>query len=340
MPEPNPDPSTARGGAVTHGEGGLIHACVLDGRGGGRFGGWEVVRAWKPEDGILWVHLDFSTVGAREWLEKESGLDAIARSALLASESRPRSVLRGDALLVDLRGVNLNPGAQPDDMVSVRLELQGQRIITARRRRLRTLQDVREKLERGEGPTDTGDFLVAVADGLLLRMADAFAALDDRIDGIQERIPKDAGASLRSEIADVRNQVIALRRYMAPQREAIARLQVEKAPWLTPLHREQLRELADRTTRRVEDLEAARDRASVSHEELSGRMAEQMNRTMYILSLVASIFLPLGLLTGLLGINVGGMPGADEGAAFWIVCLLLVVLAVGQFLWFKRRNWI
>ena len=319
---------------------GLLFACLLDGKGGGRFGSWELVRDHQAEDEILWVHLDLAEPGARAWLQEESGLDKITCSVLLADESRPRAVLRGEALLVNLRGVNLNPGSQPDDMIALRVGLEGHRIITVRRRRLKTLQDIREALERGDGPKDVGDFLIAVIDGLLLRMADSFAALDDRIDDVQERIPSDAGASLRTEIADIRNQVIALRRYMAPQRDAVSRLQAERVAWLTPLQREQLRELADRTTRRVEDLEAARDRASVSHEELARRMAEQMNRTMYVISLVTSIFLPLGLLTGLLGINVGGMPGAESNVAFWLVCVLLVVLAIGQFWWFRRRSWI
>ncbi len=78
----------------------------------------------------------------------------------------------------------------------------------------------------------------------------------------------------------------------------------------------------------------------MAHEELSGRMAEQMNHTMYILAIVAAIFLPLGLLTGLLGINVGGMPGADDGAAFWLVCGFLVLVAIGLVWLFRRMKWL
>ena len=68
------------------------------------------------------------------------------------------------------------------------------------------------------------------------------------------------------------------------------------------------------------------------------RRAETMNRQMLILSVVAAIFLPLGLITGLLGINVGGIPGADNPWAFAIVCVLLVVLGALQFWWFKRNG--
>jgi zinc transporter len=259
---------------------------------------------------------------------------------MLARETRPRAVARDDALLVNLRGVNLNPGAEPDDMIGLRVELEGKRVITVRRRKLKAIRDLQKALKQGRGPTDTGDFLIDLIDALLRRMATAFEALDARIDAVQERTPTDPSAALRSEISEIRNQVISLRRYLAPQREAVSRLQIEKVSWLNALHRERLRELADRTMRRVEDLEEARDRAGVAHEELTSRMAERMNQTMYILAIVAAVFLPLGLITGLLGINVGGMPGADDSSAFWIVCAMLVVLAGLQMWLFKKRRWL
>ena len=65
-----------------------------------------------------------------------------------------------------------------------------------------------------------------------------------------------------------------------------------------------------------------------------------MNRTMYILSIVAGIFLPLGLLTGLLGINVGGMPGTESKIAFTVVCVFLVVVAGVEYWIFRRKKWL
>ena len=106
------------------------------------------------------------------------------------------------------------------------------------------------------------------------------------------------------------------------------------------MNKARLRESADRVTRYVEDLDSARERAAVIRDELEGRLAEQMNKTMYVLSIVAAIFLPLGLLTGLLGINVGGIPGAENPLAFWEVCLLLVFVGVLQALLFWKMKWI
>ena len=105
------------------------------------------------------------------------------------------------------------------------------------------------------------------------------------------------------------------------------------------MDRLRLRESADRTTRFIEDLDLARERAVVVQEELLSRLSEKMDRTMYVLSIVAAIFLPLGFLTGLLGINVGGIPGADFKGSFLIFCIFLVLI-VGLQIWiFKRKKW-
>ena len=79
-----------------------------------------------------------------------------------------------------------------------------------------------------------------------------------------------------------------------------------------------------------------REKAAVIQDSMTTLLAERMNRTMLVLSIVAAIFLPLGLLTGLLGINVGGIPGTESPYAFWIVVLLLIVIGAGQ-IWLFRK---
>jgi len=65
-----------------------------------------------------------------------------------------------------------------------------------------------------------------------------------------------------------------------------------------------------------------------------------MNKAMYVLSIVAAIFLPLGLLTGLLGINVGGIPGTENEWAFTLVSLVLMAIAIGLVVWFRKIKWL
>jgi zinc transporter len=141
---------------------------------------------------------------------------------------------------------------------------------------------------------------------------------------------------LRGELADIRRVSIVLRRYMFPQRDALSTLEIEDLPWITGHDRSRLREATERMTRLGEELDAIRDRAQVVHDMLMDMRAEVMNRQMLLLSVVAAIFLPLGLITGLLGINVGGIPGTEYPWAFWVVCFLLVLIGSAQ-LWLFRR---
>jgi len=147
-------------------------------------------------------------------------------------------------------------------------------------------------------------------------------------------------AELRPHLAKIRRQIVGQRRYIAPQRDVLMRLQNERQDWLDDKAKSRIRELMERTARFVEDLDFARDRAAIIQEELNNRLSEQMNKAMYVLSIVAVIFLPLTLLTGLLGINVGGIPGAENKWAFLFVSLLLVVVALLLIGLFRRIKWL
>jgi zinc transporter len=319
---------------------GLIFAYQLDGRGGGRPVAWDEIRAWRPDAGLLWLHLDYEGPEVQRWISEESRLEPVIAEALTEQETRPRSFADHDGLFVILRGVNLNPGADPEDMVSIRMWIEEHRVITLRRRRVMAVEDLRKSVDLGKGPTDAGEFLVAIVDQLILRMSDVLSDLDESVDSVEEALLEAESAELRPKLADARRQSIGLRRYLAPQRDVISRLQAEHVSWLDEMDRAHLREVADRTTRYVEDLDSARDRAAVAHEELNSRLSEQMNHRMYALSVIAGIFLPLSFLTGLLGINVGGIPGTDSAVAFTLVCVGLVALAGVQGWLFRHLRWL
>ncbi len=319
---------------------GLVFAFALDGRGGGRDLGWQEIRNRRTEEGVLWVHLDYAGSETRRWIEEESGIEPVVREALLAREPRPRSFAFRDGLLVILRGVNLNPGADPEDMVSIRLWIEGGRVVSLRHRRVMAVQDLRTAILSGDGPVDAGEFLVDLTDRLTNRMGSVLAETDDEVDALEDEVLEGQSYELRAQIGEIRRKIISLRRYLAPQRDVMSRLQGERVSWLDEMDRAHLRESGDRTTRYVEDLDSARDRAAVAQDELNSRLSEQMNKTMYVLSIVAGIFLPLGLLTGLLGINVGGIPGTENRWAFAVVCALLVGIAVLQAWFFRKMRWI
>ena len=243
-------------------------------------------------------------------------------------------------MLVILRGVNLNPGADPQDMVGVRVWLEPNRIVSLRHRRLMAVSDLRDAIEAGAGPTGPGDFLYRLSDRLIDRMGPVVDQLDDRVDELEDAVLTEHSAALRTKIGEIRREAISLRRYLAPQRDVMSRLPMEQASWLEAGHKAHLREIADRTLRYVEDLDAARERAAVTQDELNNRLADQMNRTMYLLTIVAAVLLPPSLITGLFGINVGGMPGVENIWAFTAVVLGLITIGVVEVILLRRLKWI
>lgn len=319
---------------------GLLHAWELDGKGGGRALNWgEVAQPAADAAHWQWLHFDYSAPDIQAWMRTSSDLSELTVSALLQPDPRPRCVAADDGLMVFLRGVNLNPGSDPEDMVSIRLWVGARRVISLRMRRLLSVDDLNAAIRSGNGPATPGHFVVMLTDRLQERMRTIVEALHDQVDALEDEVIGASGPEQREQIAGIRRQTIAMRRFLSPQREALNRLSAERAAVLSDADRLSLREEYDHVTRMVEDLDAARERAAVIHESLASRLAELTNQRMYILSIIAAIFLPLSFVTGLLGINVGGIPGSDNPAGFRDVALLLLVVGGGIWGLFRWRGW-
>jgi len=320
--------------------GGLLHALVLDRNGGATPIEPGAIQNWRPEDGLLWLHLDVAEHPPREWMQTILGLKPFVVEALNADETRPRSLEVGNNLLTVLRGVNMNPGDDPEDMVSVRLWIERDRIISTRRRKLLSVQDVKAHLERGTGPKTSGDFLAQLIGRLADRIGDFVDAIEDRLSAIEEAESDDPVQVRRRSLADLRRQIAAVRRFVAPQRDALDRLYRNPGNVLSDAESNRLREEADRVTRYLEDLDLARERAVVLQEELMNELAQLQNTRMYVLSVVAAIFLPLTFVTGLLGMNVGGLPGIDSPRGFLIALIVMVATSALILIYFRFRKWL
>ena len=319
---------------------GLVHGLVLDGKGGARPITLEQVADWSPDQGLLWLHFDYTNEQAQQWILENGELDHAAAEYILAEETRPRSLVVNDSMLVALRGVNLNPGSDPEDMVSIRVWMDKHRILSTRLRTLVSVNEIVEALQQGRGPATAGEFIAELAEHLAFRIEATITDIEEKMDLIDEQNITEGVQVNRRELADLRRDAILLRRYLAPQRDVMLRLGMERTDLFDNDDRMHMRETADQLIRLVEALDTIRDRAAVTYEELSSRHAEEMNKRMYVLSVVAAIFLPLGFLTGLFGINVGGIPGAGDSMAFFIFVGIMVVVVIAQILLFKWRKWL
>lgn len=318
----------------------LICSYILEEDGGSREPHMADLEKPSHSDGLLWSHWNWATPETRDWFEEKSGLDQVIIDAFLAEETRPRLSQYKQGTLVILRGVNLNPHSDPEDMVSIRIWIEKKRIITARRLKLLAIDDLKNLIQQQSGPTTPGEFVTLIANLLFDRMEFVISSILDSIDELEEKILEAPGADLRSDIVKIRRQLIILKRYIAPQREVLNQLCTFSEKLFSLENRNYLHEDMHRLTRFIEDLDAGRERCSVMQDELSNRISETMNKNMYILSIVAAIFLPLGFLTGLLGINVGGIPGAENPIAFWVFCSVLIAIVIAGLGWLKWKRWL
>ncbi|MBD1551990.1 zinc transporter ZntB [Pseudomonas typographi] len=322
---------------------GLVHALVLDGQGGARWLRYGELHALQLAPGhSLWLHWDRGHPLAQAWLRDNSGLSEFVCDLLLEENTRPRLLPLPDAeLLLFLRGVNLNPGAQPEDMVSVRIFAQAQRVVSLRLRPLRATDELIGQLMAGKGPRTASELILYIAQHLTERVQDLVGGLSDTLDEEEERI--DADDRYQPEhngLLQLRRRAAGLRRFLAPQRDIYGQLARAKLPWFAADDGDYWNELNNSLTRYLEELELSRERVALLLEAEDRSLNERMNRTMYRFGVITGIFLPMTFLTGLLGTNVGGIPGASNPYGFFVTCALLLLLAAAEWWMFRRLRWL
>ncbi|MFQ2165041.1 zinc transporter ZntB [Aeromonas hydrophila] len=313
----------------------VIYGLTLDGRGGMQP---LEVGSEIPAKQPGWLHLDYGNPEAARWLLQTPLLNDAARESLLGQSNRPKLVRMGETVLLILRGINHNKDHRPEEMVALRIYITPDLIISSRRRPLLSEQDVFNQLKLGGGADTPADWLVEICDALTDRAGEFVEELHDQILDLEEMVlMRDLPANGR--LALIRKQLIMIRRYLSPQRDLVARLANEKISWLDEDDRRRLLDIADRLRRWLDDLDAGVARTAVLADEINNLMAEATNRRAYQMSVMALLFLPASFLTGLFGINLGGIPGAESPTAFWIFCGSLVALATGLAVWLKHRRW-
>ncbi|MFM9978467.1 MAG: zinc transporter ZntB [Sphingomonadaceae bacterium] len=286
---------------------------------------------------LVWVHFDGESEAVDQWLAAR-GIDHVVRSALLASETRPRMDGVDGGAILNLRGPAAGPGEHPDLLASIRLWVTQGWVVSVTLRTLPALDATAKALLAGH-VRDPGDLVSVLAMQITAELDPDVAALGDTLDDCEEIFSAANALALRRRIGRTRAKAIAYRRFVAPQRIALERLAMVETGWLNDDDRLHLREAADRAARMAEELEAIRERAALIHEQLTDLRAELIETRTLVLSIAALVFLPLTFLTGLLGMNVEGIPFASEPWAFWGITVLCLVVAAGVAFYFIRARW-
>lgn len=291
-------------------------------------------------DGFVWIHLEGKDEADLAFLKQRSDIPDVAAGALAATETRPRCDRVDDGAILNLRG----PGdLDPDDsdrLVSIRFWVTRTGVTSLSRRHLLATPIVLAKMEAGK-VLDPGDLVAAYAWAISTQLDPEVAALGDTLDKVESELDEARSLyPLRRTITAVRSAAIGFRRFVAPDRDALRTLVDLDFDWLGEDDRLHIVDAADRFARMAEELEAVRERAALLHEQITDLRAEQIDQRSLLIAVVAFIFLPLTFITGLLGMNVEGIPYAHEAWSFWGVVAFCVLVALGVLAWFTWRKWL
>jgi zinc transporter len=145
---------------------------------------------------------------------------------------------------------------------------------------------------------------------------------------------------VRERLKLLRRRSVQLRRYLAPQRDALNRIEHDDAVWLTERDKLRMREVIDKLMRYIEYLDAIRDRTGILHDDLSTVISERIARNSNRLAALAALLLPPSVVAGLFGMNVGGIPGVSDTWAFAVIVVFVTVTSIATLWVLKQINWL
>ncbi|NVD08542.1 zinc transporter ZntB [Vibrio sp. JPW-9-11-11] len=288
----------------------------------------------QPIEANNWYHCQRDQPGLRQWLMENHISEGVIDS-LLADDTRPRfESYDDDSFLIILRGINLNQGSEPDDMLSLRILWHQGALISTRKVPSRAVSTLINQLEQGKGPKSLDAVLVSMMNGINRLIADFLTPIEDKINELEgeEQINLDTLNLLHFRL-------LKLRRYLKPQRYVFEDLISAE---VTPLEAQktQVKNGLDLILRINESIEFYMDQINHQLANVAQRQSEVMNRNTYLFSIIAGIFLPASFFTGLLGVNIGGMPGVDSPTAFTVFCIALVVVSVAEVIILRKLRFI
>ena len=292
-----------------------------------------------PIDGAVyrWLHIDLADGMLARWCH--DNLPRQAARTLLAEKTRPRVDVDGDALLLTLRGINLNDGFEQADMVSLRLWVTPTVVVSVRRQRVFAMEDLSKQILNGDAPRNPMHLISRISGNLIGRVETVSLELEDLSDDLETHVYELDQPAPRN-LAPLRRQAIKMRRHIGPMADALRELSYLKLDHIPKDQRLRLRDIASSARRSLEELSEIQDRLTALADHLDMQQAVRLERNGYRLSLAASILLPMSVLTGLLGVNLGGIPGSDNPDAFWIFTGAMVVIAIVLTLILRWARWL
>ena len=281
-----------------------------------------------------WIDLDLAEAGAESWLVSQIEVGEDTLRLLLTEENRNRRIVVPEGLFLSLCYPS---GARDEDaedaVVCVVVLVTRERIVTLRRGRIPSLEGLWHSLRDSSEGLDSAWHVLAQ---LIIRLAFRVEVVLDQtareIDQLEDRVFEDDSQPPIDELGQLRRQLILDRRHITSMARLVEETVDDRVMGPDASSADELRGAVQAMTRLERTVEFFLERANLVQDQIQSLLSERMNTATLRLGVVATVFLPLSFLTGLLGINVAGMPGSHNPLAFWVVCALLTILALGAWI--------
>ncbi len=255
---------------------------------------------------------------------------------------RPKTEPYGDQLLVVVRMVRLN-AEQQIDTEQVSLVLGRNYVLTFQERYGDVFDPVRERIRnpagriRQHGP----DYLAyALIDTVIDAYYPALELIGDQLEVLEDEVVEDPKPSLLGRVQRLKNRLGNLRRGIWPQREAISSLVRDDYAVVSPEVRLYFRDTLDHCVQTTEVTEMYREMAAGLMNTYLSSIANRTNEVMKVLTMVATVFIPLTFIAGIYGMNFENMPELRWSWAYPVIWVIMLVVSLVMTAFFWRRGWI
>lgn len=299
--------------------------------------------AGKDTDGIgdvTWVDIDVSDEAGTNWLSTQSGLSDAVRSQLLHPGKFTRRESLEQGLLVNICSINPTGEAEGEDVITCGMFLEQNRVISVRSTKIAALEEVRSHVKAGTGPRTPLEFLGFTIVCVKKRLEPLITRMSEETAEMEARVLGDDVDSRSEDLNTFRREVFRVCRYLSPFQTLLRLIVSDPTINASDEERRALEGAAELLARYLTSLEDCRERTLLLHDLIEARVSQTMARATYNLTIVATVFLPLTFITGLLGMNVAGIPESHTPWGFWIVVGILLILAIGSYAFLFWKKWL
>jgi zinc transporter len=288
----------------------------------------RLVDCRQSGSGFVWLHFDGAHTSTRSWLGQNLDLPEEFLVILNESSRSTRVELLDHGLVAVLNDVVYNPQANASNQAATLWVCAGRNfLVSVRSRPLRSVDRLRTAVNAGEQFRSPFALLVHLlrdqADVLVGIIRDTSGWVDELEDSfLQDRLPN------RNALGTLRRDLVRLQRLLAPEPGALFRMLNRPPDWVRADEAQDFRQATEEFSVVLRDMAGLQERIKLLQEEIVAHIGERTNRTVFVLTAVTVIALPINLTAGLLGMNVGGVPFNQHPAGFWIILGLLVVTTI------------